>query len=90
MQKRLDEGLDTPTLRLQKQQRSLDNLTGNLEGIRDSLPAASDTVGNVVTAVRWLLWVIAAALALHACYLLAGSRSTGGRGASIPVPTPGG
>jgi hypothetical protein len=30
----------------------------------------SNTVLDLLTLVRWLLWVIAAAVALHACYVL--------------------
>jgi uncharacterized phage infection (PIP) family protein YhgE len=56
------------------QMQSLDSLGQNLEKIHASIPNVSSNVLDLLTLVRWLLWVIAAAVALHACYVLSGLR----------------
>jgi len=72
---KIDDGLKNPGARLQRQEESLVNLRGSLQEIKEAIPGTSQTVAGVVTAVRWLFWVIAGLLVLHGTTILLGSRT---------------
>ena len=72
---KIDDGLKNPGARLQQQEESLDNLRGGLQQIREAIPETSRTVAGIVTAVRWLFWVIAGLLVLHGATVLLDLRA---------------
>ncbi len=58
-----------------QQAHSLDALGSNLEQIHAALPQTSENAVEILALVRWLLWVVAAAVTLHAAYLLFSVRA---------------
>jgi uncharacterized phage infection (PIP) family protein YhgE len=59
-----------------QQAQGLDALGSNLKEIHDAIPSASQSVVEVLTLIRWLLWVVAAAVTLHGAYLLLSVRAS--------------
>lgn len=62
----LTEHLD---LRLENQEKSLGRLSVSLGEVNQSLPAAGDTLAKVMLMIHWLLYIVAAGVAVHATYL---------------------
>ena len=65
--KKSEQGEETA---IGRQAHSLDALSGNLEEIHAAIPETSRTVSEIMVLVRWLLWVVAAAVTLHGAYVL--------------------
>lgn len=55
---------------LQNQSKSLDALQGSMTRVNQNVPSLSATAINVLTTVRWLLWVFACIIAVHGAHLL--------------------
>jgi len=72
---KIDDGLKNPGARLQRQEEGLEKLRGSLEEVKEAIPGTSRTVAGIVTAVRWLFWVIAGLLVLHGASIMVGSRA---------------
>jgi hypothetical protein len=63
--------------RLEDQEHSLDNLSRSLGEVRGVLPEYGQSAGRIADTARWLVWLVAAAVALHGAHILLGLRSHG-------------
>jgi uncharacterized phage infection (PIP) family protein YhgE len=66
-----------------EQLNSLDNLRSDLSQIHDAVPEVARDINDILTLVRWLLWVLAGAATLHAVHTLS-SAMRGERGVLTP------
>jgi hypothetical protein len=67
MVEQLEEGLA-------QQEASLDDLGDSIEQVSEALPAAARSATRILVTTRWLLCLVALMVALHAGYLLLGTR----------------
>jgi hypothetical protein len=78
LQMRIEQNLENPSARLRQQQDSLERLGTRLEEVNHSLPELSNRAVGILTAVTWLMWILAVVAAMHGLATLL-TRQTGDR-----------